>query len=117
MIDTGTSLIIAPTDQAQQLYASVPGSSSTRGPYGSEVYTFPCDSGTTLSLIFDGKAFEVPANMFNIGSVGSGKPGECVGAVVGSDQVSFWVVGTTFLQTVYTSFDMAKGRVGFAALK
>ncbi|KIP07064.1 hypothetical protein PHLGIDRAFT_118404 [Phlebiopsis gigantea 11061_1 CR5-6] len=117
MIDTGTPLIVAPSAQARQLYAAVPGSGSVRGPGGSEVYTFPCGAGTTLSLIFSGRAFEVPASMFELGPADGEQSGDCVGAVVGSDQVSFWVVGDTFLQTVYTSFDMAKRRVGFASLK
>ena len=114
MIDTGTSLLLAPSDQARQLYAAVPGSNAVRGPGGSEVYIFPCGTGTTVSLIFDGRAFEVPANIFELGTADGG---DCVGAVVGSDQVSFWVVGGTFLQTVYSLFDMGKGRIGFASLQ
>jgi hypothetical protein len=30
---------------------------------------------------------------------------------------AFWVVGTAFLQNVYTVFDVGKTRVGFAKLK
>ena len=116
MLDTSTSLLLAPADDAHTLYAAIPGSKASRTPAGDQIYTYPCVSATTVSLIFEGKAFKIPPALFNLGAA-PGQSGMCVGAVAGSQRVSFWVVGTTFLQTVYTSFDMAKSRVGFAALK
>lgn len=116
MIDTGASLLLAPADDAHTLYAAISGSKASRTPAGDQTYTFPCASATTLSLIFNGKAFKVPPSLFNMGAA-PGQSEMCVGAVAGSERVSFWVIGDTFLQTVYTSFDMGKSRVGFAALK
>lgn len=116
MIDTATSLLLAPADDAHTLYAAIPGSKASRTPAGDQIYTYPCASATTASFIFSGKAFKIPPSLFNIGAA-PGQSGMCVGAVAGSERVSFWVVGNTFLQTVYTSFDMGKSRVGFATLR
>ncbi|EKM50163.1 uncharacterized protein PHACADRAFT_201008 [Phanerochaete carnosa HHB-10118-sp] len=116
MIDTATVLLLAPAADAHTLYAAIPGSKPARTPAGDQIYTYPCASATTLSLIFNGKAFKIPPALFSLGRV-QGQDGMCVGAVAGSERVSFWVVGESFLQTVYTSFDMSKSRVGFAALR
>lgn len=117
MIDTGTSLILAPGDQAEQLYASIPGSNVLQTDDGTAIYTFPCASATTVSFIFGGKAFTIRSDLFNLSRLDEDMEGQCVGAVVGSDQASFWIVGDTFLQNVYTSFDLGRKRVGFADLK
>ncbi|GJE90286.1 Asp-domain-containing protein [Phanerochaete sordida] len=116
MLDTGTALLLAPADDAHALYGALPGARPQRTPAGDTLYMFPCAGAPTLGLVFNGKAFKVPRASFSLGGVQE-REGVCVGAVAGSERVAFWVVGTTFLQTVYTEFDVGKSRIGFAALK
>ena len=115
MIDTATPLILAPLAEAEQLYASIPGSAAIDSADGSTMYTFPCAASHYTSLIFGGKAFAIRPELFNLGRVEEEE--DCVGAVVGSDNTSFWVVGDAFLQNVYSIFDAGKGTVGFAVLR
>lgn len=111
IIDTGTTLIIGTPNDVAAFYKQIPGSSQGSDGY----YTFPCSSVITTKLAFGGKAFTVSPTLFNLGRVNSGS-NKCVGAVVASNQ-GFWIVGDTFLQNVYTSFDLGNNRVGFATLK
>lgn len=114
IIDTGTTLILAPSKQVQAFYAAIPGSKSAFSTIGNGFYTFPCTSTPTVSLTFSGRSFNIDSKYFNLGEVSRGS-GDCVGAVVGSS-FSFWIVGDTFLQNTYTSFDLGTNRVGFAQL-
>lgn len=116
MLDTSTPLLLAPAGAAHDLYAAVPGSRPLRTPAGDQLYVFSCAHAPALGLLFGARSYTLPAASFSVGRA-PGEDGMCVGAVVGSERLSFWAVGTTFLQTVYTVFDMGKSRVGFATLK
>lgn len=115
VIDTGTTLIIAYAPQVRQFYAAIPGSRDASATIGPGFYTFPCSTTARVSLTFGGRAFSISPNLFNLGRV-SAQSNSCVGAVVGSSSISFWVVGDTFLQNVYSTFDLGNNRVGFATL-
>ncbi|KAH8103902.1 Asp-domain-containing protein [Cristinia sonorae] len=117
VIDTGTTVIIAPTSSADQVYAAIPSSRKL----GNGFYAIPCSSLPTISLTFSGKPFKVSPALLNLGPLSvegtansEGGVPECFGGIVGSDDVQFWVVGDLFLQGVYTEFDFGKNRVGFA---
>ncbi|GJE90284.1 Asp-domain-containing protein [Phanerochaete sordida] len=116
VIDTGTSLIIAPPSHAREFYAAIPGSRPAPASVGRGFYVFPCSTTARVSLSFGGQAFSIDPRLFNLGRA-SARSDYCVGAVVADSSVSFWVVGDTFLQNVYTTFDLGSNRVGFAALK
>ncbi|KAI0081508.1 acid protease [Panus rudis PR-1116 ss-1] len=111
IIDTGTTLIIGDDLNVAALYAAIPGSRPS--PFG--YYAFPCSSMPTVKLSFGGKDFAIDPSLFNLGRE-SFASDYCIGAVVPS-QESFWVIGDTFLQNVYTAFDFGKNRVGFANLR
>ncbi|KAI0683972.1 acid protease [Cytidiella melzeri] len=113
IIDTGTTLILAPSAQVQALYAAIPGSRKAYKEVGNGFYTFPCSSTPVVSLTFSGRSFNVDPKYFNLGRLQGSN--DCVGAVVGTS-FNFWVVGDTFLQNVYSSFDLGNNRVGFAEL-
>ncbi|KAI0088975.1 acid protease [Irpex rosettiformis] len=114
IIDTGTTLILAPNNQLKAFYAAIPGSKNAQRTVGDGFYTFPCSSTATVSLTFAGRSFNIDPKLFNLGRV-SRNSNDCVGAVVGSS-FNFWIVGDTFLQNVYTTFDLGNNRVGFAQL-
>ncbi|KAI0083858.1 aspartic peptidase domain-containing protein [Irpex rosettiformis] len=114
IIDTGTTLILAPYKQAKAFYASIPGSKNAVASVGNGFYTFPCSSTQTVSLTYSGRSFNIDPQHFNLGRVDPGS-NDCVGAIVGTS-FNFWIVGGTFLQNVYTTFDLGSNRVGFAQL-
>lgn len=116
IIDTGTTLIVAYAPQVRQFYAAIPGSKDASSTVGQGFYSFPCSATEHVSMTFGGKAFSISPTLFNLGRVNAGSS-DCVGAIVGSNSVSFWVVGDTFLQNVYSTFDLGSNRVGFATLK
>ena len=116
IIDTGTTLIVGSTSSVRSFYAAIPGSKDASNTVGSGYYTVPCSAIPKVSFTYGGKAFSIAQNLFSLGPV-SRNSKDCVGAIVGANGFSFWVVGDVFLQNVYTQFDMGQNRVGFATLK
>ncbi|KAF8342183.1 aspartic peptidase domain-containing protein [Cantharellus anzutake] len=95
-IDTGTSLIVAPTDIAEMLNAEI---GATKGWNGQ--YTVPCDEVPTLpelSFYFNGKpAFQ--------------------GMDINVPGGSLWILGDAFLRRYFTVYDLNRDAVGFAKSK
>lgn len=113
IIDTGTTVIVAPPDQAQHFWNSVPGSA----PYGGGYYTFPCNNVPEVSFSFGGKQWQMSEDNINLGSTSAGS-GRCVGSVVGRDVgINAWIIGDSFLKGVYTTFDFDQNAVGFSEKK
>lgn len=113
IIDTGTTVVVAPPDQAQQFWDTVEGSA----PYGGGYYTFPCNNVPEVSFSFGGKKWQMSEENVNLGSTSSGS-GRCVGSIVGRDVgINAWIVGDSFLKDVYTTFDFDKNAVGFSEKK
>lgn len=113
IVDTGTTVVVAPPSEAEAFWAKVPNSE----PYSSGYYTFPCDSTPDVSFSFGGQKWEMDADTLNLGSTAAGSD-RCVGSVVGMDVgVSAWIMGDSFLKNVYTTFDLEQNAVGFAEKK
>ncbi|KAF9220072.1 acid protease [Gyrodon lividus] len=110
IVDTGTLLIQGPLLDVALLYAAIGGI-----PFhlGQGFYCFPCDAVPNVSFTLSGTSFPISTAAFNMGSFGD--PSWCVGSIV-ARTVPFWVVGTRFLSSVYTAFDVSNERVGFATL-
>lgn len=125
-IDTGTTLIAAPSTVAADVWSQVSGSVALTGEYEG-LYAFPCTTDVTVTISFGGSAWTIdPADM-NIGSVPSSISGStsqlCAGGIfdigtsVGSGAgVPTWIVGDTFLKNVYSVFRANPAAVGFAQL-
>ncbi|KAK4051309.1 hypothetical protein OIO90_004790 [Microbotryomycetes sp. JL221] len=114
IIDSGTSVIVAPSLAAQAFWAKVPNSSV----YGQGYYTYECNNPPAISFSFGGsdKKWTVSGQDLNLGKVASGSP-RCVGAVVGADVgVNAWILGDTFFKGAYVTFDLGKNQVGFSDL-
>lgn len=123
-IDTGTSLIGAPTSIVSAVYAQITGAKAASGSYQG-YYEFPCSANPVLTLTFGGKAYSLAPDDFNVGAVDSdGKM--CLGSIFAVDSSSTnktsstapaWIIGDSFLKNVYTVF-RASGdggaAVGFA---
>ncbi|VDB83061.1 unnamed protein product [Peniophora sp. CBMAI 1063] len=111
IIDTGTTLIIGDSATVKKAYAAIGGAKDN----GDGTYTVSCSGSPKISLTFGGKAFSVSAASFNLPN----GDGTCIGGLGYDDDIAseFWIVGDVFLQNVYTAFDVANNRVGFATLK
>ncbi|GAA5824270.1 hypothetical protein JCM3770_004381, partial [Rhodotorula araucariae] len=115
IVDTGTSVIVAPTQAAQQFWAAVPNS----GVYGSGYYTFPCAAAPSISFSFGaafGEQWAISSESLNLGKVSTGSD-RCVGAIVGADiGINAWILGASFLENVYSTFDLSTNSVSFSDL-
>ena len=78
ILDTGTTLIIAPPADAEAYHAGVPGSKSE----GQGVYTVPCVTTTAVSFTFGGRAFAVNPDDLKSGQTSAGSD-DCYSSVLG----------------------------------
>lgn len=123
IIDTGTSLILGDWDNVSAIYGQIP--NAYLDPYVGG-FVVPCNNPVIPSLTFGGRTFDLTPEVFNIPAevLGIDSPGTCYGAIVVDGRIDFddpeaqhfWIVGDTFLRTVYTTFDVGNQRVGFAEL-
>ncbi|KAJ1300404.1 hypothetical protein OPQ81_005224 [Rhizoctonia solani] len=119
IIDSGTTLIVGESRSVEAWWKTV--ENASRCPSficgTSGYYLFPCNSPPNVTFGFGGASYNVKSEYFNIGSVDMFSE-ICVGGIVGSSGVpdNAWIVGDVFMRNVYTVFDEANSRVGFANL-
>jgi len=119
-VDTGTTLIGAPTEVVEAIYAQIPGSSAMSS--GNGYYQFPCSTSVNATLHFGDQEYLLSGDDFIAGTVDSSGQ-TCMGAFfsIGSDANDElqYILGDAFLTKVYTIFDNSSGssaQVGFASL-
>lgn len=59
VIDTGTTIVLGPKEDVDDLFAEVPGSNAIRYNNDLWVYTVPCDIKTPIALTFGGTAYTI----------------------------------------------------------
>eukprot|EP00736_Rhodelphis_marinus_P014258 Rmarinus@m.21898 len=110
-IDTGTSLITAPTPVVERVFKEVGVIFEIAGQGYVRCSDIP--SMPTLSFTFNGKNFELEAEDYVLNVEGT-----CVMGVMALDyQVGgkdLYIVGDVFLSRYYSIYDYDNGRVGFA---
>ncbi|KAF9226171.1 Asp-domain-containing protein [Gyrodon lividus] len=111
IIDTGSELIHGTAKDVATFYAAIGGA---RSPDDPEFYIFPCKNVPSVSFTFGGTSFPILADSLIHGTADS-ESIDCYGAII-VGKLPFWVIGTAFLRNVYTTFDVANARVGFATL-
>ncbi|THH12232.1 hypothetical protein EW145_g105 [Phellinidium pouzarii] len=117
IVDTGTTLLIGDSVSVKKIYERIPGSEDASSTVGDGFYTVPCNAvPSNIAMELGEKKFSISASTFNLGAVSSGS-NDCVGGIIADDSVGFWILGDVFLSNVYTSFDFANARVGFAELR
>lgn len=105
IIDTGTSAILLPPSDAQQLLSKFSGFQGS-----GDSFRLPCDVSDSISFKFNGAQFSIPPIDF-IGD----KNGTLCNVNIVSRQTfgsNDWLVGDTFLKNVYAAFDFDKSRIG-----
>ena len=129
-IDTGTTLVLAPTVAAAAIFAQIPGSFPLPLVSGGEVtyFAYPCNTKRVVQFVFAGKRFAINALDLNFGSLTSAF-GDllglswllapvlnrfCLAGIAGADvdpTQNLYVVGDVFLKNWYSiySYNNAKG--------
>jgi len=110
-IDTGTSLIVVPTDIAEMLNAQIGAKKSWNGQYQVDCAKVP--GLPELSFYFGGKPYSLKGTDYVLEVQGT-----CISAFTGMDLNlpggSIWIVGDAFLRRYYTVYDLGRHAVGFA---
>ncbi|TXT12100.1 uncharacterized protein COLE_02510 [Cutaneotrichosporon oleaginosum] len=118
-IDTGTTLIGAPTSVVRDIYAAIPGSQSLASQGMQGYYQYPCSTKVNMAMQFGGKTYYISDEDFNLGATSSSGR-YCIGAVfaiqLSSTSRISWIVGATFLKNVYSTYRYNPPAIGFAVL-
>ncbi|THH18129.1 hypothetical protein EW146_g2804 [Bondarzewia mesenterica] len=115
ILDTGTTLIVAPTADATAVHAAIPGAQSD----GQGGFTVPCTTTTSVALSFGGTSFAIDPRDIAFTPVDPTNPtGSCVSGIssgqIGGAQE--WLVGDVFLKNAYFSTDVTKNSLSLAKL-
>jgi len=120
--DTGTSLLLGPTEDIHRIVEALGISSqpSSTGNEGQGQYMVPCDQVSSLPpLAFEinGRAFELRGEEYILTLQGFGQTTCTLGLMamdVPPPAGPLWILGDVFLSKWYTLFDFGLNRVGFA---
>lgn len=113
-IDTGTSLIVMPSDVAEMLNKEIGATKSWNGQYTVDCNTIP--SLPELSFKFGGKKYALKGEDYVLNAGGT-----CISSFTGMDIPApigpLWIVGDTFLRKYYSVYDLGRNAVGLAKAK
>ncbi|GAA5832466.1 hypothetical protein JCM5353_003247 [Sporobolomyces roseus] len=114
IMDTGTTLVVAPPEAAVEFYKNVPSAKKWKDSF----YIYKCSEQWEATFEFNGQQFTVPSKYVNLGLTAKGSEW-CVSGIASQDMGlgDNWLVGGVFLRTVYSVFNLDKNAVGFAPLK
>ncbi|KAF4571463.1 hypothetical protein EYR36_008800 [Pleurotus pulmonarius] len=115
ILDTGTTLILAPDADARALHQAIPGARSD----GQGGFIIPCTTNATIALTFGGREFSIDPRDLVFAPLNLNDPtGDCFsgitsGSIGGANQ---WLVGDVFLKSAYFSHNVKTNSMSLAAL-
>ncbi|KAI5119836.1 hypothetical protein M0805_008402 [Coniferiporia weirii] len=115
ILDTGTTLIVAPPSDAAAVHAAIPGSQSD----GQGGFTIPCTTSSSVALSFGGKSFAIdPRDLLFLPVDASDPTGDCVSGISSGEigAATEWLVGDVFLKNAYFSVDEDQNQISLATL-
>jgi hypothetical protein len=116
ILDTGTTLIVAPVADATAVHQLITGSTAD----GNGGFTVPCGFNQSVALTFGGTVFNIDPRDIAIQPVNANDPtGDCVSGISGGSfgtSNTEWLVGDVFLKNAYYSTDVGKNTVSLAKL-
>lgn len=115
ILDTGTTLIVAPASDAAAVHAAIPGAQSD----GQGGFTLPCTTTASVALTFGGQSFSIDPRDLAFQPINANDPqGDCVSGIVSGNigGAQEWLVGDVFLKNAYFSTDVTKNTLSLAKL-
>jgi hypothetical protein len=108
----GTTLLIAPQDDVEKIHKAIGGKADEGGRF-----TLPCNTNATLALSFGGRDFVINPKDLAFFPLTSNPTGDCLSGISAGDiGVNTWLVGDTFLKSVYFSTNVDKNSISLAEL-
>jgi cathepsin D len=111
ILASSTNQVVGHVKTVKAIYDLIPGSIALSGG----TWSIPCSFNMVVSITFGGIAYQIPPSSFNLGPTSPGSS-SCIGTFAGDDRTSLWIVGTSFMENVYTVFDQGNNQIGFANL-
>jgi hypothetical protein len=114
ILDTGTTLVVAPPADVQTVLAAVPGSKTD----GQGNFVIPCTTSQQLALTFGGQQFLIDPRDFIFAPIdpndltGDCTPGISAGQIGGATE---WLVGDVFLKNAVFTTDVGKNNIQLAS--
>lgn len=115
ILDTGTTLIIAPPADAAAVHALITGAASD----GQGGFTVPCTLTDSVALTFGNTSFAIDPRDIAVAPVDATDPtGTCTSGISSGEigAATEWLVGDVFLKNAYFSTDVAKNQISLAKL-
>jgi len=115
ILDTGTTLIIAPVEDVGAVHKLIPGSQAD----GQGGFTIPCTSNASVALKFGGQEFAIDFRDLAIQPLDPQNPnGDCISGITGGNigGATEWLVGDVFLKNAYFSTNVNKNQMSLAKL-
>lgn len=107
IIDTGTSFLLLPPEDAKCIHKLIPGSQQE-----GEIFNVPCLASVPVQIIISKITYNIPPKDY----LGKPVPGGtlCESNIIGKDTFGpdRWLVGDVFLKNVYTIFDFDQDEIG-----
>jgi len=115
ILDTGTTLIIAPAADALAIHQKIQGAKSD----GQGGFTVPCTTKASVALTFGGTSFAIDPRDIAFQPVDPANPtGDCISGISSGNigGANEWLVGDVFLKNAYFSTDVGKNTLSLAKL-
>jgi len=111
ILDTGTTLIVAPEGDVTSIHAKIPNATFDKHLGG---FRIPCANTAIVTFTFGGQKFPIDSRDLAIDDGNGG----CVSGIVAGDVggKNEWLVGDVFLKNVYFSADTGKNAISLAIL-
>jgi len=115
IVDSGTSLMVMPSDEIKSLAATVGATVVSKIPPFNREYFMTCDTGPTIDFIIGGNTYALTASDYGLDS-----GGQCLFAFQGMDIPApvgpLIILGDVFMRAHYVKFDVDNARIGFASI-
>ncbi|KAJ7650685.1 aspartic peptidase domain-containing protein [Roridomyces roridus] len=113
ILDTGSTLISVPDEDAAIIHRSIPGSAFNSSLSS---WTVPCRTKTIMTFYFGGRPFPVKPSDLAFLPVDNPK-GACTSAIVGNGGgEGTWLLGDTVIKNIYLSTDQDRDELAMARL-
>jgi saccharopepsin len=116
IIDTGTSLLVGPSDDVKAIAYKVGATSSFLAPNEFLLDCSKLDSLPNIDISFGGKDFPLTPSQYVLQM-----DGQCLLGFMGMDipepRGPLWILGDVFIREYFTVFDVDNARIGVAPVK